>query len=369
MTQVVTRRLINLGHTVLAAHDGFLGLAQGHITELEWKSVSGWTGRGGCELGTNRVLPDRINGREGIIRIAAVVAALDIHALIVVGGFEAFQGVLTLCQSREESPELKIPMCSVPVTISNNIPGTDVSIGADTALNTIVGSIDRLKLSAASSRAQLFLVEVMGGHCGHLATLGALAGGADSSYTHEDNISLETMQDDVEYLREKFINAKCKHAVVVRNELCSRLYTMSFMQSLFEQEGQRRNQTKFSVRNNVLGHLQQGNSPSPLDRVFAARLGFAAVNFVMSVVSTGSKVDRSSYSVIGVAGNTEISTPVEDLIEKTDFELCRPKYQGFTELKPLVRILEYNNSGKWGDDIEYTPCARIPTSQEVEAGC
>lgn len=204
VAKVVVRKLLNDGYTVSGARDGFLGLAQGDLVPMEWATVGQWSSFGGCKLGTNRVLPENINDGHGPQLIAETIEDNEIHGIMVIGGFEAYQGVLTLYESRPDHAQLRIPMCCIPATISMNVPGTEISVGSDTALNAIVDSIDRLKLSAASSRGRLFVVETMGAYCGYLSTLGGIAGGADASYIHEQIVSVETMQEDVRYLRKKF---------------------------------------------------------------------------------------------------------------------------------------------------------------------
>jgi 6-phosphofructokinase 1 len=244
------------------------------------------------------------------------------------------------------------------------------SIGSDTALNCIVDSIDRVKLSASSSRARVFLVEVMGGNCGFLAVLGALAGGADGCYIHENVVSLEEMLRDVHFFREKF-SMNFKKGLIVRNECCSRLYNMPFMQSLFEQEGGRVGHMNFTVRNNVLGHLQQGNAPSPLDRCRATILGIATADDLVAKI-TANLIDGTLFTdahetsvVCGVDGDGAIFTPISELAEAVDYEERRPHNQWWSSLEPLIRLLELNNEGPWGDALLYTSQARVLSVEEV----
>uniref|UniRef100_A0A672L329 La ribonucleoprotein 4 n=1 Tax=Sinocyclocheilus grahami TaxID=75366 RepID=A0A672L329_SINGR len=120
------------GHNMLAVHDGFEGLAEEKIEPITWNTVGDWTGKGGSELGTKRVLPGKY-----MEEISLNIAKYNIHALVIIGGFEAFSGALEMVQGREKYEELCIPMVIIPATVSNNVPGSDFSIGADTALNTI----------------------------------------------------------------------------------------------------------------------------------------------------------------------------------------------------------------------------------------
>eukprot|EP00039_Didymoeca_costata_P011403 m.159955 g.159955 ORF g.159955 m.159955 type:complete len:910 (+) comp15161_c0_seq6:1426-4155(+) len=352
VTKAVVRELYNRDYHVLAARDGFMGLAQGHLVEMSWHSVSQWAGLGGCKLGTNRVVPEQLNGKAGPKIIGQILREHEIQGVMVIGGFEAYESVLSLYQASEKNSDLRIPMCVLPATISNNVPGTEMTIGSDTALNAIVDAIDRLKLSAASSRGRVFLVQTLGGYCGYLATMGAMAGGADISYIHEDVVSLEHMQKDIAYLRRKF-SAGFKKAVLVRNEKCSRLYDMAFMQKLYEQEGVRRNKIPFSVRNITLGHLQQGNQPSPLDRVRAARLANAGCIYIRSLIEEDTEFGPKSMQVVGIMGDHMSQTPVSELVKVTDFTHRRAKKEWFHVIQPLIRTLELNSEDKWGDLHEF----------------
>lgn len=126
ITKVVVRSLANSGHHSFGAIDGFLGLALGHLFQLNWESVAQWHAMGGCKLGTNRVVPDKINGGEGVGRIAKVLEYYKIQAIIIIGGFEGLSGLQALQEGRKKYPALCIPMTLIPATISNNLPGSKV---------------------------------------------------------------------------------------------------------------------------------------------------------------------------------------------------------------------------------------------------
>lgn len=156
------------GHRMLAIYDGFDGFAKGQIKEIGWTDVGGWTGQGGSILGTKRVLPGKY-----LEEIATQMRAHSINALLIIGGFEAYLGLLELSAAREKHEEFCVPMVMVPATVSNNVPGSDFSIGADTALNTITDTCDRIKQSASGTKRRVFIIETMGGYCGYLANMGA----------------------------------------------------------------------------------------------------------------------------------------------------------------------------------------------------
>jgi 6-phosphofructokinase 1 len=185
-----------------------------------------------------------------------------------------------------------------------------------------------------------------------------LLGGADAVYTREDGVHMDTVQRDVTYLRRKF--RSFNNAVIVRNERCSEHLTMPVMQSLFEDEGERPGHPSFATRTNVLGHLQQGNAPSCLDRVRATRLASAAVQFILRQCELPAP-DANSIVVTGIAGPGVRMTPVDELRATTDFKLRVPTNAWHTGLVPLIRVLEKNNTDCWGDSCQLTPTA-IPLS-------
>lgn len=165
------------GHTPIAIYNGFAGLLEGNVTELSWLRVDQWTTRGGSELGTNRTLPTE----SDLEAIAEKFKFHEIDGLFIIGGFEALVAMKTLSSGREKFPELRIPMVHLPATISNNVPITEWSIGADTSINVVVEACDSIKLSASASRNRVFVVETQGGQCGYIAMLGALAVSSQSS--------------------------------------------------------------------------------------------------------------------------------------------------------------------------------------------
>jgi 6-phosphofructokinase 1 len=169
-TCAAVRYCIKQGHTPLAVHNGFRGLLDDNIHELSWLGVDGWTARGGSELGTNRTLPDVDLGA-----VASRFQEHNLHALLLIGGFEAFNAVLILDNARKLYPSFNIPMAHLPATISNNVPLTEFSLGTDTSLNALVDACDSIKQSASASRNRVFVVETQGGKCGYIATMGALA--------------------------------------------------------------------------------------------------------------------------------------------------------------------------------------------------
>ncbi|KAM6450782.1 ATP-dependent 6-phosphofructokinase, platelet type isoform 5-T5 [Liasis olivaceus] len=238
---------ISEGHKMLAVTDGFEGFSKGQIKEIKWGDVGGWTGQGGSILGTKRTLPGKY-----LEKIAEQMRAHNINALLVIGGFEAYLGLLELSAVREKYDAFCIPMVMVPATVSNNVPGSDFSIGADTALNTITDTCDRIKLSASGTKRRVFIIETMGGYCGYLANMGALAAGADAAYIFEEKFDIRELQANVEHLTQK-MKTSIQRGLVLRNENSSENYTTDFIYQLYSEEGK----GVFDCRKNVLGHMQQ----------------------------------------------------------------------------------------------------------------
>lgn len=236
------------GCKILGIQDGFEGLVKGDIKELDWKSVYGWTGLGGSLLGSQRIDAKKV----GFKQIAESIKNFNIQGLLIIGGFEAYLSIVQLYQHREEFKEFCIPLICVPSTISNNVPGTDFSIGSDTALNEIVSICDKIKQSAIGSKRRVFIVETMGGYCGYLATLAGFASGADQSYIFEEPFGIKEIISDINHLKYK-MEGDLKRGLFLRNEMANKHYTTEFIYELLSEEGK----GVFSSRYNVLGHMQQ----------------------------------------------------------------------------------------------------------------
>ena len=252
---------LDQGHSMIGVHNGFEGLANGELEELNWMSVSGWASMGGSVLGTNCKLP---TGKD-FYGMARMIQDNRIDALLCIGGWTAYEATHAMMLNRANFPAFNIPMVCLPASINNNLPGSEFSIGADTALNNIVDAVDKIKMSAGATR-RCFVVEVMGHHCGYLAALGGMATGAERVYMHENGVSLKDLQSDVEMLTSGFQAGK-RLGLMIRSEYANPVYTTAFMCALFEEEGH----DFFDVRPAILGHLQQGGDPSPFDRIQSNR--------------------------------------------------------------------------------------------------
>ncbi|XP_018495778.1 ATP-dependent 6-phosphofructokinase [Galendromus occidentalis] len=325
------RNCLYRGDTVLAIHEGIEGLLEENIKPVEWHDVAGWVGQGGAFLGTKRTLPEK-----QMPRVVEVLKKFNIQGLLVVGGFEGFHAVQQLADARATFPELCIPMCVVPATISNNVPGTDFSLGADTALNEITEICDRIRQSAQGTKRRVFVVETMGGYCGYLATLAGLAGGADAAYIFEEKFSIKDLMNDVMHMQAK-MSEGVSRGLILRNEKANENYSTDFIYRLYSEEGKE----IFSTRQNILGHMQQGGSPSPFDRNFGTKMASKAANFLVEALNKGPEFCKTPESAVllGLVKRQYRFTPIQDLKKDTDFKTRLPIDQWWLCLRPLLYTL------------------------------
>ncbi|XP_048121919.1 ATP-dependent 6-phosphofructokinase, platelet type isoform X3 [Alosa alosa] len=328
---------ISEGHKMFAVNDGFEGFYKGQIREIKWADVGGWTGQGGSLLGTKRTLP-----AKHVEKIAEQIRQHNINALLVIGGFEAYLGLLELLAARGKYDEFCVPMVMVPATVSNNIPGSEFSIGADTALNAITDTCDRIKQSASGTKRRVFIIETMGGYCGYLATVGGLAAGADAAYIYEEPFDIRELQANVEHLTDK-MKTSIQRGLVLRNENCNDNYTTDFIYQLYSEEGK----GVFDCRKNVLGHMQQGGAPSPFDRNFGTKISAKAMQWITKKLQETYRQDEGrvfantedSCCLLGMRRRALIFQPVVQLKDETDSVHRIPKEQWWLKLRPLMKIL------------------------------
>lgn len=253
--RAVTRSAISRGIKVVGVKNGFLGLVNDNFIKLERSDVSGILVRGGTMLGSAR-LPGFTNLK---IQEQAIsnLKKHNVDALVVVGGDGSYRGALSLSR-------LGINSITIPGTIDNDIPGTDETIGFDTALNTAIEAIDRLR-DTSSSHHRCSVVEVMGNECGDLALYSGLSTGAELVITPETGFDYKWTMDRLIELDET--RAK-SHAIVVVSE---KLTDVEHLAKCISQE------TSFAGRSTILGYIQRGGSPTAKDRILATRMGDFAV--------------------------------------------------------------------------------------------
>jgi 6-phosphofructokinase 1 len=324
---------IDQGHIMLGIRNGFEGLAKGEVREMEWMDMSGWASMGGSELGTSRRIP---KGSD-LYAIARTIDNHRIDALLMIGGWNGYEGIFKLHNERINFPSFNIPMVCMPASINNNLPGSEFSIGVDTALNNIVDAVDKIKQSAVATR-RCFVVEVMGHWCGYLALMGGLATGAERVYLNEEGVTLKDLQKDVELLSKGFKKGK-RLGLMIRNEYANDIYNTAFMCALFEEEGK----DLFDVRPAILGHQQQGGNPSPYDRIQATRLARMCLEHLIERCENRS----TAVSFIGLQGGKYNFQDMRDFPRMVDLEHQRPLDQWWMELRPIARLM-----AKLGPDEE-----------------
>ncbi len=316
---------LDQGHIMLGVRNGFEGLVDGDVEEMEWMSTSGWATQGGSLLGTNRLVP---KGSD-LYAIARVIEDQKIDAMLIIGGWTAYEAAHLMLSNHQNYPAFNLPIICLPASINNNLPGSELCIGADTALNSIVDAVDKIKQSAVATR-RCFVVEVMGHYCGYLALLGGLATGAERVYMHEEGITLRDLQADVEKLTAGFKSGK-RLGLMIRNEFANKIYTTHFICSLFEEEGR----DVFDVRPAILGHLQQGGDPSPFDRIQANRLASLSLEFLIK--ECNEKGNSSAF--IGLQNGKIQFHDMRDFERMVESKYQRPREQWWLDLKPIASLL------------------------------
>lgn len=316
---------LDQGHTMLVVHNGFDGLIAGQINECDWQGVDGWGPMGGAELGTSRHVP-----RDN--ELAAVAQALLTHSIdgmLIIGGWNGYQAAHRLYQERATYEPFNIPIICLPASINNDLPGSELSIGADTALNAIVDALDRIKQSAVAVR-RTFVVEVMGRYCGYLALMSGLASGAERVYLHEEGVTLDDLRADVSAMIDGFRHGK-RLSLAIRNEYANSRYTTDVICALFEEEGR----GLFDVRRAVLGHMQQGGNPSPYDRIQATRLAARCIRFLTEELDRGT----AAAAFIGFTNGRVRIFDLGELPHMVDAPHRRPKAQWWLPLAQINRSL------------------------------
>jgi len=287
--RAVARTALSRGWTVAGVRNGFAGLISGSFVTLGPRDVAGILERGGTFLGSARC--PEFREEEGRIRALRHLRQDGIEGLVVIGGNGSQTGSHALSQ-------MGFPVVGVASTIDNDLCGSDVTIGVDTALNIALEAIDRLKVTA-SSHERAFLVEVMGRDCGYLAMMAGIAGGAEAVVVPEVDVEPDKVAADV---RAAYERGKA-HAIVVVAE-----GARHDGEALVRYFREHRGRFGFEPRLTVLGHVQRGGRPGASDRLLATRLGAAAVE----------QLARGEHGVlVGTIDNRIKATPLGEIIGKT----------------------------------------------------
>ena len=255
--RAVVRTGLDKGWEVFGVRHGYAGSIAQDIVPLTQRDVGGILQRGGTILGSAR--SQEFRTQEGQEKALRGFQQLGIDALFVIGGNGSQAGAYALSKRG-------FPVVGIASTIDNDLYGTDVSIGVDTALNIALEAIDRLKVTA-SSHQRAFLVEVMGRDCGYLALMSGIAGGAEAIVLPEVETNPEIIADEIRIAYER---GKA-HAIVVVAEGAT--YNAEALAAYFQQH---REELGFELRVTTLGHVQRGGEPGAFDRLLATRLGAGA---------------------------------------------------------------------------------------------
>lgn len=286
--RAVTRSAICKGFTVKGIYRGYDGLVNGEIKEFTTESVSNIISRGGTILKSAR--SKEFMTVEGRAKAHETMLREGIDALVVIGGNGSLTGAKIFAD------EYDVPCIGLPGTIDNDLYGTDLTIGYDTTLNTIVECVDKIR-DTANSHERIFFVEVMGRDAGFLAQNSAIASGAEAAIIPED-------QTDVDQL-EKFIGRgfrKSKNSsIVIVSEAPKNGGAMYYAERVKNEYPQ------YDVRVTILGHLQRGGSPSAYDRILASRLGVGAIEAL--------KEDQRNV-MIGIRNDKIVYVPFTEAIKK-----------------------------------------------------
>jgi 6-phosphofructokinase 1 len=286
--RAVTRTALEQGWEVMGVRHGYTGLLAGEFTPMNARSVGGIIQQGGTILGSARSKEFMTEG--GLKTALHRLGQHGVDALVVIGGNGSQAGAYALAQ-------MGFPVNGVASTIDNDLAGSDITIGVDTALNIALEAIDRLKVTA-SSHQRAFLIEVMGRKCGYLALMSGIAGGAEAIVIPE----LETTPEQVaDAIRQSYERGK-SHAIIVVAEGAT--YDAGKLVRYFAGHEQR---LGFELRASTLGHIQRGGAPGAFDRLLGTRLGYASVEALA----------RGESGVLaGSVGGKTVMTPLAEVAGK-----------------------------------------------------
>ncbi|WP_297333033.1 6-phosphofructokinase [Flavobacterium sp.] len=278
---------------------GYQGMIEGDFKEMNARSVNNIINKGGTILKSAR--SKEFMTAEGRKKAHQNLVESNIDALVVIGGNGSFTGALIF------NSEYNFPVIGIPGTIDNDIYGTSFTLGYDTALNTVVEVIDKIR-DTASSHNRLFFVEVMGRDAGHIALNAGIGAGAEEILIPEEDMGLDRL---LESLRKSKASGKSSSIVVIAEG--DKIGKNAFELKDYVEE----NMPEYDVRVSILGHMQRGGTPSCFDRVLASRLGVKAVETLL---------DGKSNYMVGLIKDEVVLTPLEHAVKgksHIDKELIR----------------------------------------------
>ena len=274
----------------VAIYQGYQGLIDNDMEMMNARSVNNIVNKGGTFLKSARCLEFRT--KEGREKAYQNIKSNNIDALVVIGGDGSFTGAMIF------QKEFNVPVIGIPGTIDNDISGTQFTLGYETALNTVIEAIDKIR-DTASSHNRLFFVEVMGRDAGHIALNAGVGAGAEEILIPEEDMGLDRL---LQSLKKSEKSGKSSSIVVIAegDKTGDNVFEIA---SYVE-----KNMPYYDVRVSVLGHMQRGGSPSCFDRVLASRMGVFAVESMMA---------GSSNAMVGIENDKMVLSPLEKAIKGT----------------------------------------------------
>lgn len=303
--RAIARVGISLGVEVVGIQRGYAGLIDGDYVPLTLRSVGGILHYGGTILGTARC--KQFETDEGRRIAAQRLTESNIDALVVIGGNGSLRGAMEL-------NKLGVPLIGVPKTIDNDQFGTDMAIGVDTALNTIVEAVSRIK-DTASSHHRAFLVETMGRHCGYLALISAITSGAEMALIPEFPASVEEVANSI-YLA---YEAGKKHCIIMIAEGWQP--GLLTLKKYLREHDDNEMEFGYDVREVILGHVQRGGSPTVYDRLLASRLGATAAELLVAGKGNGLMVGLRGSDIKTIS--LEAATSQENILDPELVKLAK----------------------------------------------
>ena len=286
--RAITRTAIYNGMKVMGIYRGYEGLINGEIKEFTSESVSNTIQRGGTILKTARSM--EFMTPEGMQKAYDNLVKFGIDALIVIGGNGSLTGAQKLAR------EYDYPVIGLPGTIDNDLYGTDSTIGYDTALNTIVDCVDKIR-DTATSHDRIFFVEVMGRDAGFLAKNSAIAAGAEAAIIPEDQTDVDQLE---QFISRGFRKSKNSSIVIVSE-------SKKDGGAMYYADRVRKEYPQYDVRVTILGHLQRGGTPTACDRILASRLGHASIEALK---------EGQRNVMVGIHNDQIVYVPIDRAIKK-----------------------------------------------------
>lgn len=293
--RAVVRTALNFGIEVYGVYDGYRGLVEGNIVKMDRSSVTDIINRGGTILGSARL--KEFSSPEVTQIGIDQLRKLGIDALVTIGGDGTYHGALRMSR-------MGLNCIGIPGTIDNDIASTEYTIGFNTAVNTALDAIDKLR-DTCNSHQRCSIVEVMGRYCGDIAFAAALAGGADMVITSETGLDLPKVID----MCKKYKEENRRHIIIIITEHITDVHDLA--KKIEEYSG-------YDTRATVLGHIQRGGTPTSFDRNLASRLGAAAVEQL---------IQGEGGKCMGIFNNKIVATPIEEA-----FKMKKKMYEGYEEL-------------------------------------